>query len=75
MEPADFGHGDDCAGLGTLAGPGLGRVFPERKVRARLIVVRRHVAAHGAHEMSLVERGDVIEASPTQRPNEALLEG
>jgi hypothetical protein len=33
MQAADLREGDDCAGGGTLNGPTVGRVFPEREVR------------------------------------------
>lgn len=61
MQPADFGNGDNPAGIGSLNRAGFGWVLPERQMRPRSVVVR-HIAPNDPQQMALVECDHVVEA-------------
>src|SRR5438132_11372050 len=59
---------------GGCTSRGMGAVVVESLMRARGVVVRE-VTAQQASEMPFVEHDDVIEAFPSNRPDDALGEG
>jgi hypothetical protein len=74
VESAHLGQSNDAAVLGRLDGAWLGRIFVEREVRPRAMVVAE-VAAQTAAEVLLVKDDDVLEKLAADGADHALGEG
>src|SRR5713226_10448927 len=64
----------DAAVFGWLDGARLGRVFPQRQVRTRAVIVAE-VAAQTTTQVSLIQDDDVVEQFAADRADHALGEG
>ncbi len=71
MESADLRQRNDMAVFGWLDGARLGRVFLERQVRTRAVVVAE-VAAQTTTQVSLVQHDHVVEELAADRTDHAL---
>ena len=74
MKSADLRDRNDAPARWRLPLASKGAVIVEGLMRARGVVVRE-VAAEQAAEVSFVDHDDVIEAFPSNRPDDALGEG
>ena len=73
VQAADFRKLYDPARRGELDGSEVGRVFLEREVRARLMVIDE-VAVQDAAQVPLAEDENVIQALALDRTDQALHE-
>jgi hypothetical protein len=74
MKAADLRNRNDATGCWRLNFSLIGAIVAEGLMRARGIVVR-DIPAQQASEVPFVDHEDVIEAFPTNRPDDALGEG
>jgi len=74
VEAADQKKGNDAAVLRWLDGARLGRIFLEREMRPRAMVVAE-VALQTTTEMSLTQDDHVVEKLATDGPDHSLGEG
>ena len=73
VQAANFRKLYDPARRGDLDGPKVGRVFFEREMRARLMVIDE-VAGQDAAQVPLAEDENVIQALASDRTDQALHE-
>ena len=74
MKAADLRNRNDATGCWRLNFSLIGAIVAEGLMRARGIVVR-DIPAQQASEVPFVEHDDVIEAFPSNRPDDAFSEG
>jgi hypothetical protein len=73
MQATDLGDLHDPARLGELDGSAVRRIFAEREMRARLMVIGE-VVGQDAAQMSFAEDQNVIQTLAADRADEALRE-
>ena len=71
MQATDFGNLHDPADLGEFDGPDVRGILVERKVGARLVVVRQ-VAGEGAAQVAFAKDDDMIETLAPDRADQPL---
>jgi hypothetical protein len=74
VEATDFANRDDPAEFRRFNGPAVGRIFVERQVSARRVVVRE-VASQRAAQVSFPKDEDVIQTLAPDRADKPLREG
>ena len=66
MKSSDLRKRNYLSAVGRLDGPSVGRILPERQVRARPVVVGE-VGTKDLSEMALVENNDVVQTISPDR--------
>ena len=66
MKSSDLRKRNHLSAVGRLDGPSVGRILPERQVRARPVVVGE-VGTKDLSEMALVENNDVVQTISPDR--------